>query len=57
MVLDVQNALDPEGVAARKYHKMKRRMYQNNGPNYLIHIDGYDKIKRFGFAIHAAICG
>ena len=27
------------------------------GPNYLWHIDGYDKIKPYGFAIHGAIDG
>ena len=27
------------------------------GPNYLWHIDGYDKLKPFGFAIHGAIDG
>nr|XP_022321063.1 uncharacterized protein LOC111123185 [Crassostrea virginica] len=32
-------------------------MYLNNGPNYLVHVDGYDKLKPFGFAIHGAMCG
>ena len=32
-------------------------MYTVPGPNYLWHIDGYDKIKRFGFAIHGCIDG
>jgi hypothetical protein len=27
------------------------------GPNYVWHIDGFDKIKPFGFAIHACIDG
>ncbi|CAC5369865.1 unnamed protein product [Mytilus coruscus] len=28
-----------------------------DGPNYLIHIDGYDKLKSYGIAIHGAIDG
>lgn len=27
------------------------------GPNFLWHVDGYDKLKQFGFAIHGAIVG
>lgn len=34
-----------------------RRIYQNKGPNYLIHVDGYDKLKRFGIAVHGAVDG
>ena len=29
----------------------------SSGPNYLWHIDGYDKLKPFGFAIHGGIDG
>ncbi|XP_021363765.1 uncharacterized protein LOC110457004 [Mizuhopecten yessoensis] len=49
--------LDPLGVANRRKHRFSRRTYINKGPNFLLHMDGYDKIKRFGFAIHGAICG
>ena len=34
-----------------------RRKYKTKGPNYLWHIDGYDKLKPFGFCIHGAIDG
>ena len=27
------------------------------GPNFLWHLDGYDKLKQFGFAIHGCIDG
>lgn len=27
------------------------------GPNYVWHLDGYDKLKPYGFAIHACIDG
>lgn len=42
--------LDPEGVAERRRHRLKRRTYHN-------HCDGYDKLKPFGFAIHGCIDG
>ena len=49
--------LDPEGVAERRRHRLKRRTYHNPGPNYAWHCDGYDKLKPFGFAIHGCIDG
>ena len=49
--------IDPAGVAARRSHRLRRREYNSKGPNYLVHIDGYDKLKPFGFAIHGAIDG
>ena len=50
-------ALDPEGVKNRSLKKFTRRKYTSVGPNYMWHIDGYDKLKPFGFAIHGAIDG
>ena len=49
--------LDPEGVRRRKQNRLKRRKYLNKGPNFLWHLDGYDKLKPFGFAIHGCIDG
>ncbi|XP_033757746.1 uncharacterized protein LOC117340076 [Pecten maximus] len=57
VVSDVLRNLDPEGVSRKRRHQFSRRIYINKGPNYLIHIDGYDKLKRYGFPIHGAICG
>lgn len=37
--------------------RLKRRIYHNPGPNHVWHVDGYDKLKPFGFAIHGAIDG
>ena len=45
------------GVARRSKHRLKRRKYINCGPNYVWHIDGNDKLKLFGFCIHAGING
>ena len=50
-------SLDAENVMLRSSHRLVRRMYTSVGPNYLWHIDGYDKLKPFGFAIHGAIDG
>ena len=49
--------LDPEGVEQRKAHKLRRITYHNRGPNDVWHCDGYDKLKPFGFPIHACIDG
>ena len=49
--------LDPDGVDRRKQHKLKRRAYSAKGPNFMWHLDGYDKIKPFGLCIHGAIDG
>ena len=49
--------LDTEGVTARSSHRLHRRIYNARGLNYVWHIDGYDKIKPYGFAIHGAIDG
>ena len=49
--------LDPEGVGSRQAHKLRRRLYTNPGPNYAWQIDGYDKLKPFGFPVHSCIDG
>ena len=36
---------------------MKRRLYFARGPNWVWHIDGYDKLKPYGFSLHGAIDG
>lgn len=50
-------ALDPAGSVARRARRLRRRTYKAKGPNFLWHIDGYDKIKPFGLAIHGCIDG
>ena len=56
-VLELMWILDSEGVQRRKAHRLLRRRYVAAGPNYIWHMDGYDKLKPFGFAIHGAIDG
>ncbi len=48
---------DPEGCKERQSRGLKRRKYVNPGPNYVWHIDGYNKLKPFGFPIHGCIDG
>ena len=48
---------DKAGTAQRKSRRLNRRIYLNKGPNYLWHLDGYDKIKPYGIAIHGCIDG
>lgn len=49
--------LDAEGVLARSRHVLRRRHYISKGPNFSIHIDGWDKLKPYGISIHAGIDG
>ena len=49
--------VDPEETALRKAHALRRRSYTNPGPNFAWHVDGYDKLKPYGFPIHGAVDG
>ena len=49
--------VDPFGTEERRKHRLKRRTYSSNGPNECWHVDGYDKLKPFGFPIHGAVDG
>ena len=56
-VLELMWLIDAEVVERRKAKRLLRRRYCSPGPNYIWHLDGYDKLKPFGFAIHGAIDG
>jgi hypothetical protein len=49
--------IDPDGVNAQKRRRLKRHQYNTPGPNFLWHIDGWDKLKPYGFSVHACIDG
>lgn len=49
--------IDPEGVELRRARRLRRRQYNNRSPNAVWHMDGYDKLKPYGIAIHACIDG
>ena len=56
-VRTILKTLDPDGVERRSKRKLKRRKYHSKGPNYIWHIDRYDKLKPSSFCIHDAIDG
>ena len=49
--------VDPVGVERRSRNRLTRRQYRGKGPNYIWHVDGYDKLKPFGFCVHGCIDG
>ena len=49
--------IDSEGSNNRRARKPKRREYRSAGANSCWHVDGYDKLKPFGFPIHGYIDG
>ncbi|KAI2645776.1 Methylglyoxal synthase [Labeo rohita] len=49
--------LDGEGVDLRSRNRLRRRVYFSRGPNYVWHIDGYDKLKPYGIGISGCIDG
>ena len=49
--------LDVSHVALRQCRRLQRRQYISPGLDHMWHIDGYDKLKPYGFAIHGAIDG
>lgn len=56
-VMKAMRVIDPEGVSLRKRHRLKRRKYTTPGPNFLWHIDGWDKLKSYGFYVHGCADG
>ena len=56
-VQHVLKLLDPDGVERQLQHKLKWRVYSAKGPNFIWHLDGYDKLKPFGLFIHGTIDG
>ena len=55
--LALLHLMDEEGVETRKRRRLRRRAYLNPGPNFVWHMDGYDKLKPYGFPIHGCIDG
>ena len=41
-VRELLKRCDPEGIALKSKHRLKRRQCVNKRPNYLWHMDGYD---------------
>ncbi|XP_069122977.1 uncharacterized protein [Argopecten irradians] len=49
--------LDPEGIETRRSGRLRRRLYNNPGPDFLWHVDSYDKLKPYGICVNGAIDG
>ena len=56
-VYDLMKLLDPEKLLARRRNRLRRRVYVSKGPNYVLHIDSYDKLKPYDIAINGRIDG
>ncbi|XP_039596017.1 uncharacterized protein LOC120543149 [Polypterus senegalus] len=57
LVYEIQSTLDPEGIQLRRRRRLRRRHYRVPGPNYLWHMDSYDKLTPFGIAVNGCIDG
>ena len=49
--------VDPQGVEGQRRKTINRRNYYTDGPDDVYHIDGNDKLKEWGFAIHGGVDG
>jgi hypothetical protein len=56
-VRSICSVLDPSGVEGRRKRRFDRRSYYSKGPNFVWHVDGYDKLKPYGICISACIDG
>ena len=56
-VMVLLKQVDPAGTAARMARRLARRRYVCDGANAVWHVDGYDKVKPYGFPIHGCIDG
>ena len=52
-----QGTLWRVGCELRRSRALQRRRYSSPGPNHTWHVDGYDKLKPFGFPVHGCIDG
>ncbi|XP_024118870.1 uncharacterized protein LOC112140200 [Oryzias melastigma] len=57
IVMRLLRQLNPQGLALRSRRRFTRRTYHSMGPNYIWHVDGYDKLKPFGLALSGCIDG
>ena len=53
----VLKELNPRGVALRQAGRLRRRRYFSKGPNFIWHLDSYDKLKPYGICINGCIDG
>lgn len=56
-VSEIQTTLDPKAVQRWKGGRLHRRSYSVPGPNYVWHMDSYDKLTPFGIGVNGCIDG
>ncbi|KAJ8025185.1 hypothetical protein HOLleu_35319 [Holothuria leucospilota] len=56
-VLELLRILDPDGVQIRRRRRLRRRRYNGHGPNFIWHMDSYDKLRPYGVCINGCIDG
>ena len=56
-VYDVLELLDSTGISIGKRKRLRKRQYVSKRPNYVWHIDSYDKLKPYSIAINGCIGG
>ena len=57
IVYQLLKILDPDGILKRKRRRLHRRPYVSKGPDYVWHVDSYDKLKPYGIGINGCIDG
>lgn len=53
----ILSIVDPEACHLRSTGRLTRRAYYAKGPNFIWHMDSYDKLKPFGFCVNGCIDG
>jgi len=56
-VREMFRKIDPEGNELRKRKCLRRRVYHSQGIHHVWHMDGWHKLIKYGFVVHAAIDG
>ena len=56
-VYQLMHVLDPDGIKSRLRKRLVRRRYSSLGPNFVWHVDSYDKLKPYGIAINGCVDG
>ena len=51
------HVIDPSGIKNRSRGRLRRRVYCNPGPNFMWHMDSYDKLKPYGICINGCVDG
>ncbi|XP_061177088.1 uncharacterized protein LOC133206035 isoform X2 [Saccostrea echinata] len=42
-VMEIMRRIDPLGVDFRRRRRIKRKIYYSQGPNYILHVDGFSR--------------